>query len=66
MCRSEWLISAAHRGRPMKQAVKTAPGRIEIDAGEKPQPGPGQELLQIWRTGVCNSAVHLFVEHSHS
>jgi L-iditol 2-dehydrogenase len=44
----------------MKQAIMTAPGRIEIYEIEKPQPGPGQVLLQIRRIGVCGSDVHVF------
>jgi 2-desacetyl-2-hydroxyethyl bacteriochlorophyllide A dehydrogenase len=44
----------------MKQAVMTAPGKIEIREIEKPQPGPGQVLLQIQRIGVCGSDVHVF------
>jgi L-iditol 2-dehydrogenase len=44
----------------MKQAIMTAPGKIEIHEIEKPQPGPGQVLLRIQRIGVCGSDVHVF------
>jgi L-iditol 2-dehydrogenase len=44
----------------MKQAVMTAPGEITIHEIEKPQPGPGQVLLQIQRIGICGSDVHVF------
>lgn len=44
----------------MKQAVMTAPGKIEIHEVEAPQPGPGEVLLRIQRIGVCGSDVHVF------
>lgn len=44
----------------MKQAIMTAPGKIEIHEIDKPQPGPGQVLLHIRRIGVCGSDVHVF------
>lgn len=44
----------------MKQAVMTAPGKIEIHEIDKPQPGTGQVLLKIQRIGVCGSDVHVF------
>jgi len=44
----------------MKQAIMTAPGKIRIHEIEKPQPGPGQVLLQIRRIGVCGSDLHVF------
>jgi L-iditol 2-dehydrogenase len=44
----------------MKQAIMTAPGRIEIREIETPELGPGQVLLQIRRIGVCGSDVHVY------
>jgi L-iditol 2-dehydrogenase len=45
----------------VKQAVMTAPGRIEIRIDvAAPQPGPGQVLLRIQRIGVCGSDIHVY------
>lgn len=44
----------------MKQAVMTAPGKIEFRSAADPQPRPGQVLLRIRRIGVCGSDVHVF------
>jgi L-iditol 2-dehydrogenase len=45
----------------VKQAVMTAPGRIEIRTDvAAPQPGPGQVLLRIQRIGVCGSDIHVY------
>jgi L-iditol 2-dehydrogenase len=57
---SRWPSVVTDQGGPVKQATMTAPGRIEIREVEKPQPGPGQVLLQIQRIGVCGSDVHVF------
>lgn len=43
----------------MKQAVMTAPGRIEIRETQAPSPGPGEVLLRIHRIGVCGSDIHV-------
>lgn len=44
----------------MKQAMMTAPGRIEIRQAESPTAGPGEVLLKIERIGVCGSDIHVF------
>jgi L-iditol 2-dehydrogenase len=43
----------------MKQAVMTAPGRIEIRDVTPPRPGEGEVLLRVQRIGVCGSDVHV-------
>lgn len=43
----------------MRQAIMTAPGRIEIREVPSPTAGPGQVLLRIQRIGVCGSDVHV-------
>ena len=44
----------------MRQAVMTAPGRIELRDVDAPRAGPGQVLLRIKRIGVCGSDVHVW------
>jgi L-iditol 2-dehydrogenase len=44
----------------MKQAIMTAPGKIEFNDIPIPQPGPGQVLLEIKRIGICGSDVHVY------
>ena len=44
----------------IKQAIMVNPGQIEFNHIEKPEPGPGEVLLQIQRIGVCGSDVHVF------
>ena len=44
----------------MKQAVMTAPGKIEIRNVPVPVPGPGEVLLEIQRIGVCGSDIHVY------
>ncbi|NLL42548.1 MAG: alcohol dehydrogenase catalytic domain-containing protein [Firmicutes bacterium] len=44
----------------MKQAVMTAPGKIEFQQVERPVPGPGQILVKIMRIGVCGSDIHVY------
>lgn len=43
----------------MRQAVMTAPGRIEYCDVPAPSAGPGEVLLRIRRIGVCGSDVHV-------
>jgi L-iditol 2-dehydrogenase len=43
----------------MKQAVMTAPGKIEIRDVPPPEPAPGEVLLRVQRIGVCGSDVHV-------
>lgn len=44
----------------MRQAVVTAPGKIEFGEAEVPVPGPGQVRIRIQRIGVCGSDIHVF------
>lgn len=44
----------------MRQAVITAPGKIEYREVPEPKPGPGQVLLRIERIGICGSDVHAY------
>ena len=44
----------------MKQAIMTAPGKIQIQDIAAPTPGPGEVLLRIQRIGVCGSDVHVY------
>jgi 2-desacetyl-2-hydroxyethyl bacteriochlorophyllide A dehydrogenase len=43
----------------MRQAVMTAPGKIEIRNVPEMTAGPGQVLMRIHRIGVCGSDVHV-------
>ncbi|MGZ5959355.1 MAG: zinc-dependent alcohol dehydrogenase [Myxococcaceae bacterium] len=44
----------------MRQAVMTAPGRIEFRDVPVPEPIAGQVLLRMKRIGVCGSDIHVF------
>lgn len=44
----------------MKQAVMTAPGKIEFEDVPIPEPLPGQVLLRVSRIGICGSDVHVY------
>ena len=44
----------------MKQAVMTAPGRIELCEVDVPTAGAGEVLLRVKRIGVCGSDVHVW------
>ena len=44
----------------MRQAVMTAPGRIEFREVPEPVPGPGQVRVRVERIGVCGSDIHVF------
>ena len=43
----------------MRQAVLSAPGKIEFREVPEPTPGPGEILLRVQRIGVCGSDVHV-------
>ncbi len=44
----------------MKQAVMTAPGKIEFRDVPKPSPKPDEVLIQVMRIGVCGSDIHVY------
>ena len=44
----------------MRQAVVTAPGKIEFGVANNPVAGPGQVRIRIQRIGVCGSDIHVF------
>jgi 2-desacetyl-2-hydroxyethyl bacteriochlorophyllide A dehydrogenase len=44
----------------MRQAVMTAPGKIELRAVADAVAGPGQVLMRIQRIGICGSDVHVY------
>lgn len=44
----------------MKQAVMTAPGKIEFREVDKPTPRDDEVLIRTKRIGVCGSDIHVF------
>ncbi len=44
----------------MKQAVMTAPGKIEFEDVPLPKPSPGQVLLQVNIIVICGSDIHVY------
>jgi L-iditol 2-dehydrogenase len=44
----------------MKQAIMTAPGKIEFCEVDRPEPGAEQVLVKIMRIGICGSDIHVF------
>lgn len=44
----------------MKQAVMTAPGRIEFRDVPTPTPKDGEVLIKMMRIGVCGSDIHVY------
>ncbi len=44
----------------MKQAVMTAPGRIEFRQIDRPKPQPQEVLIEVKRIGVCGSDIHVY------
>jgi len=44
----------------MRQAVMTAPGKIEFRDVPEPLPGVGQVRIRVQRIGVCGSDIHVF------
>lgn len=46
----------------MRVAVLHEPGRIEIEQRSRPEPGPGEVLVEVASVGVCGSDTHYF-EH---
>jgi len=43
----------------MKQAVMTAPGKIEFRQIDRPKPLPREVLIEVKRIGVCGSDIHV-------
>lgn len=46
----------------MKQAIVTAPGRIEVLERPEPLPGPGQLLVRVLLCGLCQSELASFLK----
>jgi L-iditol 2-dehydrogenase len=44
----------------MKQAVLSEPQKVIFQDVPKPEPGPGQVLIQVKRIGVCGSDIHAY------
>ncbi len=44
----------------MKQAVMTAPGKIEFRQVDRPSPGLEDILIEVKRIGVCGSDIHVY------
>lgn len=44
----------------MKQAVMTAPGKIEFRQVGRPKPKPDEVLIEVKRIGVCGSDIHVY------
>jgi len=44
----------------MKQAVLIEPQKVIFQDVPKPEPGPGQVLVQVKRIGVCGSDIHAY------
>jgi L-iditol 2-dehydrogenase len=44
----------------MKQAIMTAPGKIEFRTADMPSPSPHNIIMQTKRIGVCGSDIHVF------
>lgn len=44
----------------MKQAIMTAPGKIEFQTAQAPSPDADEIIMQTKRIGVCGSDIHVF------
>ncbi len=44
----------------MKQAIMTAPGKIEFQTAQQPRPDADEVIMQTKRIGVCGSDIHVF------
>lgn len=44
----------------MKQAVMTAPGKIEFSDVDRPRPKDNEVIMQTCRIGVCGSDIHVY------
>jgi L-iditol 2-dehydrogenase len=47
----------------MRAAVLVEPGRFEVRDVPRPDPGEGEALIRIARTGICGTDMHIF--HGH-
>ncbi len=55
------------KGGHMRRLVTVAPGRVEVQDGPEPTPGPHEALIAIEAVGICGSDIHLFTgEHPYS
>ena len=46
----------------MPAAVYVGDGRIEVDEVPRPEPGPGEVLIEIAACGICGSDLHMVLE----
>ena len=46
----------------MAAAVYVGEGRIEVDEVPRPEPGPGEVLVEIEACGICGSDLHMVLE----
>jgi 2-desacetyl-2-hydroxyethyl bacteriochlorophyllide A dehydrogenase len=46
----------------MPAAVYVGDGRIEVDEVPRPEPGPGEVLVEIAACGICGSDLHMVLE----
>jgi L-iditol 2-dehydrogenase len=44
----------------MRAAVLIEPGRFEVKEVKRPEPGRGEALIKIARTGICGTDMHIF------
>lgn len=44
----------------MRAAVLVAPGRFELQERPVPEPGLGEALIRVGRTGICGTDLHIF------
>lgn len=47
----------------MRAAVLIEPGRFDLREVARPDPGPGEALIRIARTGICGTDLHIFKGH---
>lgn len=47
----------------MRAAVLVEPGRFELREVPRPEPGPGEALIRVARTGICGTDMHMFRGH---
>jgi len=47
----------------MRRALTTAPGRMEIRAGQVPEPASDEVLVEVEMVGICGSDLHVWTGH---